>query len=70
MEKEPNLTGRTSIQMPPDMKAMLEQKAFENNRSLSSEVVHRLRREMKLPPLKKKPAVTRNRKEVVQAKKK
>ena len=39
-----NLTGRFSIQMEPELKQWLEEQSKSNSRSLSGEIVDRLRR--------------------------
>lgn len=57
-----NLSERTSINLPPDMKEMLDEEALANGRSLSAEIMIRLRKSLGMPPLSKRPAVTRNRK--------
>lgn len=63
MADEPNLTGRTSIQFPPDMKDMIAEVAVSNDRSFSAQVVSDLRKIYKMKPLKKKPSASRVRRE-------
>lgn len=44
IDEHTNLTGRFSIQMEPDLKNWLKERGKLNSRSLSGEIVERLRR--------------------------
>jgi len=48
--------GRITVLLPPDIKAIIERAAEENGRSMSAEILQRVKATLKSPAKKKAPA--------------